>query len=93
VFEQAAQTGFTPRASALTFGALTDVGSGWDGTVWAIDSAAARHVYDPIKGKLRLLVAAACLERSRLRAEQTARQLDQSTRPPTFSLSHMEVPT
>jgi len=47
-FAQAAQTGFAPIASALTFGAPTDLASGWDGTVWAIDQAGAPHVYDPV---------------------------------------------
>ena len=47
-FQQAAQSGFVPVNSTLTFGAPTDLASGWDGTVWAIDGKGAPHVYDPL---------------------------------------------
>ncbi|MBV9933564.1 MAG: hypothetical protein JO367_04615, partial [Actinobacteria bacterium] len=47
-FRQATQTGFAPINSALTFGAPTDLASGWDGTLWAIDGKGAPHVYDPL---------------------------------------------
>ncbi len=47
-FQQAAQSGFVPVNSSLTFGAPTDLASGWDGTVWAIDGKGAHHLYDPL---------------------------------------------
>ena len=39
---------FEPIASSTTFGPLTDISMGWDGTVWGIDGQGAPHVYDAI---------------------------------------------
>jgi hypothetical protein len=39
---------FTPIASNTTFGPLTDISMGWDGTLWAIDAQGAPHVYDAV---------------------------------------------
>jgi hypothetical protein len=47
-FRHATQAGFVPIDSTLTFGAPTDLASGWDGTLWAIDSSGAPHQYDPV---------------------------------------------
>ncbi|MBV9172436.1 MAG: hypothetical protein JOZ81_20365, partial [Chloroflexi bacterium] len=47
VFQQASQNGFTSINAKLTFGPPTDLASGWDGTLWAIDTAGAPHLYDP----------------------------------------------
>jgi len=38
----------SPIASNTTFGALTDISMGWDGTLWGIDAQGAPHVYDAI---------------------------------------------
>src|SRR5262245_19421366 len=46
--QQAAQAGFSPINSMLTFGPPTDVAAGWDGTVWAVDGHGAPHVYEPL---------------------------------------------
>src|SRR5690349_21550241 len=53
-FRQAAQAGFSPINSALTFGAPTDLAAGWDGTLWAIDESGAPHVYDPLSTSWQL---------------------------------------
>src|SRR5262249_43349439 len=42
------QPTFNPIASTTAFGAPTDISSGWDGTLWAIDASGAPHLYDPI---------------------------------------------
>jgi hypothetical protein len=39
---------FTPIASNTTFGPLTDISMGEDGTLWGIDDQGAPHVYDAI---------------------------------------------
>src|SRR5215471_11126123 len=39
---------FTTIASNTTFGPLTDIAMGWDGTLWGIDAQGAPHVYDAI---------------------------------------------
>jgi hypothetical protein len=39
---------FTPIASNTTFGPLTDISMGWDGTLWGIDAQGAPHVYDAV---------------------------------------------
>ncbi|MBV9325076.1 MAG: hypothetical protein JO352_14945, partial [Chloroflexi bacterium] len=54
LLEQATQTGFQPIDSKLTFGPPTDLASGWDGTLWSIDSAGAPHVYDRVANKWEL---------------------------------------
>ncbi|MBV9601292.1 MAG: hypothetical protein JOZ87_31150, partial [Chloroflexi bacterium] len=54
LMEQTSQTGFAPINSKLTFGAPTDLASGWDGTVWAIDAAGAPHQYDAITDRWEL---------------------------------------
>lgn len=50
-FRQAAQAGFSPINSTLTFGAPADLAAGWDGTLWAIDQLGAPHVYDPLSAR------------------------------------------
>ncbi len=42
------QPTFNPISSATTFGPLTDISMGWDGTLWGIDGQGAPHVYDEI---------------------------------------------
>jgi hypothetical protein len=42
------QPTFNPIASNTTFGPLTDISMGWDGTLWGIDAQGAPHIYDPI---------------------------------------------
>jgi hypothetical protein len=42
------QPTFNPISSNTTFGALTDISMGWDGTLWGIDAQGAPHVYDEI---------------------------------------------
>jgi len=42
------QPTFNPIASNTTFGPLTDISMGWDGTLWGIDAQGAPHVYDEI---------------------------------------------
>lgn len=42
------QPTFNPIASNTTFGPLTDISMGWDGTLWGIDGQGAPHVYDEI---------------------------------------------
>ena len=53
-FRQSTLAGFMPIDSTLTFGAAADLASGWDGTLWAIDSAGAPHQYDPLSGTWQL---------------------------------------
>jgi hypothetical protein len=47
-FQQAAQTGFTQINGGLTFGPPADIAAGWDGTLWAIDTTGAPHLYNPL---------------------------------------------
>src|SRR5438552_3533121 len=42
------QPTFNPIASNTTFGPLTDISMGWDGTLWGIDAEGAPHIYDPV---------------------------------------------
>jgi hypothetical protein len=42
------QPTFNPISSNTTFGALTDISMGWDGTLWGIDGQGAPHIYDEI---------------------------------------------
>ena len=42
------QPTFNSIASNTTFGPLTDISMGWDGTLWGIDAEGAPHVYDSI---------------------------------------------
>jgi hypothetical protein len=42
------QPTFNSIASNTTFGPLTDISMGWDGTLWGIDAQGAPHVYDEI---------------------------------------------
>jgi hypothetical protein len=42
------QPTFNPIASNTTFGPLTDISMGWDGTLWGIDAQGAPHIYDSI---------------------------------------------
>jgi len=53
-FQQATQMGFAPINSSLTFGPPADLGAGWDGTLWAIDSSGAPHVYNPLSDSWQL---------------------------------------
>ena len=53
-FQQAAQAGFVPVNSSLTFGEPADMAAGWDGTLWAIDTAGAPHLYDPLNDNWQL---------------------------------------
>jgi hypothetical protein len=43
-----AQPTFNPIATNTTFGPLTDISMGWDGTLWGIDAQGAPHVYDAV---------------------------------------------
>jgi hypothetical protein len=42
------QPTFNPISSNTTFGPLTDISMGWDGTLWGIDGQGAPHIYDEI---------------------------------------------
>ncbi|RPJ38398.1 MAG: hypothetical protein EHM35_04630, partial [Planctomycetaceae bacterium] len=42
------QPTFNPIASNTTFGPLTDISMGWDGTLWGLDAPGAPHIYDAI---------------------------------------------
>src|SRR5579884_2536073 len=50
-FERATRSGFVPIASTLSFGEPTDIASGWDGSLWAIDAAGAPHTFDPVQNR------------------------------------------
>jgi hypothetical protein len=52
--QQTAQASFSPINSTLTFGPPADVSSGWDGSLWAIDSSGAPHVYDSLSDSWQL---------------------------------------
>ena len=42
------QPTFTQINSDTTFGSLTDISMGWDGTLWGIDAQGAPHIYDEL---------------------------------------------
>ena len=42
------QPTFNPIAANTTFGPLTDISMGWDGTLWGIDAQGAPHIYDSL---------------------------------------------
>lgn len=41
------QPSFTAIPSSLLFGPTDDIAMGWDGTLWAIDTSGAPHLFDP----------------------------------------------
>lgn len=41
------QPSFTTIPSSLLFGPADDIAMGWDGTLWAIDTSGAPHLFDP----------------------------------------------
>ena len=43
------QPTFNAIASTTAFGPPTDLSSGWDGTLWAIDASGSPHLHDPIQ--------------------------------------------
>jgi len=45
------QGGFVKIASMTAFGPPTDIATGWDGTVWAIDGSGAPHLLDLINDR------------------------------------------